>query len=68
MIKLGGDAYLFPFFDPFFAMESLRLSKEDSEGASGALGERGTDEFIVGLRLVLIENILIIKLRPSGNN
>jgi hypothetical protein len=50
----------------FFPVVSLRESTEDSE-APGALGERGTVP--PDLRLVLlIENILIIKVRPGGNN
>jgi hypothetical protein len=48
----------------FFPVVSLRESTEDSE-APGALGERGI--IPPDLRLVLlIENILIIKVRPRG--
>jgi hypothetical protein len=61
-----GEATKEAFGFNFFPVVSLRESTEDSE-APGALGERGTVPPDLRLEL-LIENILIIKVRPRGNN
>jgi hypothetical protein len=63
-VSYPGEATKEPLGFTFFPVVSLRESTEDSE-APGAFGER----VIVppDLRLVLlIENILIIKVRPRG--